>query len=412
MLKGSDSEGNVASPWKSRKLKAARSYAALGCLVGPVVPRSKRPPRGVKWGQLKKNRPTDANFEEWFGGSGYNVAIVLGAPSGNLHDRDFDVLSSYEEWAAENPKLARILPTAATGRDGGGRRVLFCGDPDQVRSVSPSRSNTIPLGDGELRGDGAYSVVPPSYHEKRRTYRWIVPFSEFPPFVDLFQSGLLRNSKCPAKPNRVSGVTGVCGSCPPAPLPSSGEGVLGIAGVEEAIQANVPTGFDQRRKCLWDLARSLKAIPGLVNKEPYELEPIVLEWFRRALPHLNHTDPNLSLTDFGFFWRDVKIPKGKNPLRMVFDMAAGMPVPPDIAQRVRHPQMRVIAVACRELQRVVGNGPFWVTVSHIEEYFGVARSTAKEWRDQLTVYYRLLEVVEKGCRETRKATRFRYLGQL
>jgi hypothetical protein len=173
----------------------------------------------VKWGQLKANPPTDEDFEKWFGKSGYNVAILLGAASRNLHSRDYDLLSSYEEWRADHPKLARSLPTSATGRDGGGRQVFFCGDPDQVRAVSPSGKNTLDLGDGELRGDGVYSVVPPSYHHTRRTYEWLVPFREFPPFVDLFQSGLLRSSECPAKPNRVNGVDGVDGSDSPASAP-------------------------------------------------------------------------------------------------------------------------------------------------------------------------------------------------
>jgi hypothetical protein len=127
---------------------------------------------------------------------------------------------------------------------------------------------------------------------------------------------------------------------------------------------------------------------------------------------VNHTEPDLSLLDFGLAWKDVKVPKGDNPLHAIFAMAAAMPIPPDVAQRVRHPQMRLLAVACRELQRVLGNGPFWVSVGTIAEYFGVSRSTALQWREQLTVYYRLLDVVYRGNRETRKATRFRYLGQL
>jgi hypothetical protein len=48
----------------------------------------------------------------WDDPSTTGLAVILGAPSGNLIARDFDRLGAYERWRDEHPDLAAVLPTA------------------------------------------------------------------------------------------------------------------------------------------------------------------------------------------------------------------------------------------------------------------------------------------------------------
>jgi hypothetical protein len=117
-----------------------------------------------KWEQYQTRRPSSEEIRHLFRrGDLTGLAVILGAVSGGLYGRDFDVMESYHRWATQYPGLARLLPTVATGR---GRHV-YAYHGGQVR--------TIDFGDGELRGENHYIVLPPSLHPSGRRYAWVVP---------------------------------------------------------------------------------------------------------------------------------------------------------------------------------------------------------------------------------------------
>src|SRR5262245_60791720 len=105
--------------------EAEELYASLGWTTIPV--RHKKP-RVRKW-RPAPPRETLARF--WDDPETTGLAVVLGAPSGNLVVRDFDRLENYERWQAENPELARRLPTAETPRPG---RHVFARTAGQART--------------------------------------------------------------------------------------------------------------------------------------------------------------------------------------------------------------------------------------------------------------------------------------
>jgi Bifunctional DNA primase/polymerase, N-terminal len=149
----------------SRLRLAGKCYCdELGWRIIPVI--NKRPLPGLTW----KRPPDFTAIAHLFDDPRVTgLAVVLGQVSGNLAVRDFDSVSGYEIWAAQYPELASTLPTVVTSR---GRHVY-------ARTEVPCK--TTHFEDGELRGEGAYVVVPPSRHETGHVYRWeIFPFGGIP----------------------------------------------------------------------------------------------------------------------------------------------------------------------------------------------------------------------------------------
>jgi hypothetical protein len=119
---------------------AADHYRTLGWQLVPV--QGKRPRLG--W----ESPPTWHQVEKVIADSKTTgIAVILGAPSGDLVARDFDEPDAYERWKSEHPDLTKLLPIARTGRPEGGYHVYgtMVGAP------------LLKFADGELRGSGGPS---------------------------------------------------------------------------------------------------------------------------------------------------------------------------------------------------------------------------------------------------------------
>jgi hypothetical protein len=152
-------------------LQAALGYATCGWPVFPVfepLPNGKcscgkpdcpspgkhpRVPNGLKDGTINKQQ-IQSWWSRW---PSANIAVPTGAPSG-LAVLDVD--------RAEPPDDLQAATLVA--RTGAGWHYYF-----QLGSF-PAKSSAGKLGNGvDLRGDGAYIIVPPSRHANGATYRWI-----------------------------------------------------------------------------------------------------------------------------------------------------------------------------------------------------------------------------------------------
>jgi len=96
-------------------------------------------------------------------------------------------MGAYDRWVAQQPNLAKRLPTVATPRPG--RHVYFRADVNQIRKASKSGGAILTFGDGEMRG-GGYCLLPPSQNGAG-TYSWVVPMENEMPLIDLRQAELL-----------------------------------------------------------------------------------------------------------------------------------------------------------------------------------------------------------------------------
>lgn len=132
-------------------LSAALRYHSLGWSIIPIVSGTKRP--AIKtWKPFQSKRADEQQLRDWFDKrDDLGLAVVLGTVSGGLTCRDFDFEAAYHAWKAANPDLAKMLPTVKSGR---GFHVYCLSDLDR----------TLKRDDGELRGNGAIVVLPPSRH--------------------------------------------------------------------------------------------------------------------------------------------------------------------------------------------------------------------------------------------------------
>jgi hypothetical protein len=275
-----------------RWLAAALDYARRGWSIIPIrhKPRTDGKQPAVAWRAFQTRRPTETELRGWFG-NGQTVdglAVILGEISGGLVCQDFDTMEGYQRWADAHPDLAASLRTVETAR---GQHVYF-------RSAW---SGFIDLGNGELRGDSKhYCLLPPSKHPSGGHYRWTVPWPDVDPApIDPWKAGFLPETECETErteraerterterteeterqSNQNStthgSVLSVLSVSPP------GEPVVDDA-VEAAIRDTQPSALGQRNRFVFELARTLKAIPALAKAAVGDIRDIVRRWHDRA----------------------------------------------------------------------------------------------------------------------------------
>ena len=84
---------------------------------------------------------------------------------------------------------------------------------------------------------------------------------------------------------------------------------------------------------------------------------------------------------------------------------------PEEAYRYEQEPLRQLVSLCRELQRVSGEFPFFLSCRTVERFLGVGFKTANRWLF-LLVEEGVLEIVRKGSMVGRRASRYRYVGKL
>lgn len=246
--------------------------------------------------------------------------------SGGLAVRDFDERAAYDKWREAHPVLAASLPTVETAR---GFHVYLLGDGHR----------TTFLDDGELRGEGSYVLAPPSVHPDGSVYRWIVPLQ--------LSGGVTERTESTEGTEPTETLV-----CPLVPLGYT---------LEVAVLRTQPTSGGQRHRRLFELARELKALSETADAELFALRPIVKRWHSLALPTIDTKSLDDSWFDFCEAWQRVRIPKGREPVRQALERASAMPLPRE-AEQYESTGVRLLVGLSAELQRIAGEGPFYLAV--------------------------------------------------
>ena len=155
----------TAAPAATR-FDSANALAALGVSVIPIAPGTKEPPLGFKWGEYQQRHADASERYEWFVKNDYQLAVVSGAISNNLVIVDYDGPGGFDSHAAAYPRLL-TLPRVRTAR----------GVHVWIRTKQPTRKYVTTAPDGsrlEVRGEGHYTLCPPSIHPSGDAYRWEV----------------------------------------------------------------------------------------------------------------------------------------------------------------------------------------------------------------------------------------------
>lgn len=390
-------------------VEAAKRYAARGWSVLPVGPDKK--PRVRTWKHCQQFLITPEQAEDWFGRlkgvSG--VGVVLGAVSGDIYARDFDDAGEYERWRESHQDLATTLPTTRTAR---GFHVYA-----RWRGV-----RTAEVAGGELRGEGSYVVAPPSQHSSGVFYEWCIPLPEGPlPEVDPVATGLALPSPTKAG-KRATERTERKETTETPETPETTEETEDNGDTEaiwgdqtlrarilQAIRRTIPPQFGRRNYHVFKFARALRGMPefaGIPVAKIKRLRPIVLEWHRQSLPTIITRDFGVTWGDFAHGWGRVKYPEGSDAVAAAL-AAAEAAAPPEWSADYS-PECRLLASLCRELQRRAGADPFFLSADTAASLVGKDKTTAARWFKAFVADGALVVVVP-GTRETRKATRYRYV---
>jgi len=382
------------------KLPAALEYHEMGLSIVPLVVGRKFPPRGFKLKRYFDERPKHSDLQRWFRGADFDMGVCLGEVSDGLCLRDFDCMPSYERWATHHSRLSTILPTTVTGRDGGGRHAFFTADVNDIRERSRSgRGASIKLDDGgHLKGNGI-AVLPPSTHRSGRQYRWLNPPDDFPYVGNLEAAGLLPPETSWGFTQDIGGIGGES----PAGGISNGNGcafalsspvlAAGESPVDWAVRTTLPTEVGQRHEKLFDFIRRLRAIPDFQTTDPGELRLQVCYWHNEALPNIRTKDFEETWIDFLEGWDKVDVPFGAR-IEIATQQAQGTGI-------------EYLESLCRELQKLWGDNPFFLSTRMAGELAGVSNVTAAKWFDRL-IQQGKLELVEKGKFGGRKASSYLY----
>ena len=162
---------------------------------------------------------------------------------------------------------------------------------------------------------------------------------------------------------------------------------------------------------MFELARELKALPGLAEASIAELKPYVRQWHKRALPYIvNAKAFEESWFDFAEAWDKIKYPKGEEPIAMMFAKAVEAELP-EVAQQYEQRKLRLLVALCRELQRACGTGPFFLSTRTAGQLLGVNHVTASRWLRGLRLDG-ILKLESEGSREEHRAHRYRYVAPL
>lgn len=413
-------------------LRAALDYHARGWSIIRMSMAQKRPAH--KWKRYQDCQMTEANVRRQFGSGTGGIGVIFGEVSGWLASRDFDDMPAYEAWAARHSSLAGTLPTVETRR---GRHV-YCRTTQaaigQLRQrLGKSGTGAIACGDGELRaGVGCYSVLPPSRHPSGHEYRWLIPLPDGPlPEVDLPAAGFVPDPMLATVSTESNGEHGGLlrtteamksgfggsGHCD-QPALSNGS-VLSVplcrtddllAQIDRAVCESLPAGPGRRNEQVFALARALKAIPVLADATARDLRPAVRRWHELALPVIGTKPFEETWIDFLRAWPKVKFPKGAEPIARLFAAASQMPLPAG-ALEYEQPAVRLLVALCREIQRSAGEQPFYLSCRTAGRMLKVDHSTAARWLF-LLVQDGVLVEVSKGSQSTKRASRYRYVGEL
>lgn len=369
-------------------LSAALRYHSLGWSIIPIAAGTKKPAL-KSWKPFQTKRADEQQIRDWFDKrDDLGLAVVLGAVSGELACRDFDVESAYRRWMAQNPELVKRLPTVKSGR---GYHVYFVSDLDR----------TLKLGDGELRGHGAIVVLPPSKHPSGAQYRWIIPPTSIIPRLDyrLFQG----TEPTERQSHDMASVSpSLCDSVSPGLCLSVGGGDW-----DAVVNRCLPAKDRERNDKVFELAQWLKADPRLKDAGSAALEPIVRTWHQRALPSIRTKPFSETMADFEHAWDNVKFPKGVDVIQHVWQKVKAGTWPTE-AEQYDSEAMRWLVALCLELQRLNGPGRnFFLSCRSAAKALGRDHTDVAKWLKKFVRDGLLKSFPQEGYRE---AHRYRYLG--
>jgi len=139
----------------------AISYLNSNLSIIPINPRSKNPT--INWKEYQERIPSKDEVEHWFkDNTDTNIAIVTGTISNNLVVIDFDNIDIYQDWINSHKEIDESTWIVKTGK---GYHVYL-----RLTGKVPRK---FKFNGGDVQGNGAYVLGPPSVHPDGELYNFI-----------------------------------------------------------------------------------------------------------------------------------------------------------------------------------------------------------------------------------------------
>lgn len=182
-----------------------------------------------------------------------------------------------------------------------------------------------------------------------------------------------------------------------------------VGSVEEAVQLALPSTPGRNHDFLFLLARAVKALERIDGQfHADRLRQVFETWYQPATPFLRpgHTKGEYYM-EFLAAYDSAKYPLGAGVIEEAWRRAQTAITPPDIIAFTDDPQIRLAAALCRELQRMHGDNPFFLSARTLAGLLKHdTHSTAATWLRAFRGA-KILKEIHKGAGD--RASRYRYL---
>jgi hypothetical protein len=168
--------------------------------------------------------------------------------------------------------------------------------------------------------------------------------------------------------------------------------------IDQIIRRTQPPTPGAYQRCVFKLARELKALPHLQDADPAARRDIVVRWQKLAESVIGEKPREEIAIDFLRGWERVRFPAGTGPLFALRDRARDAS-PPRCAQNYDQPELQLLVAVCRELQKNAGDGAWFLACRTAGELVGVRHDRAARWL-YLLVEDGVLTLIRKGSKKT------------
>lgn len=416
------------------RLQHALAYAELGFRVLPVHTirngvcscrkgkSCKHPGKHPRTKHGVKDATTDPEKIKrwWTQNADSNVGIATGAGS-EIVVLDIDPRNNGSESLAKLvDRLGPFPPTVESLTGGGGGHLIFCHPGGHVGNSQSAEPGI------DIKADGGLIVVPPSIHVSGGRYLWLSSFDpwsirpaalpeEWLRWLQSITRSCNRAIGCnQSNPMQLCGVGGGASESESETKTDTGYSTLSTEidaeAIDRCIRETLPTGPGQRNQAIMRFCRALKSIADFANAQPKDLRVYVRRWYEQALPFIRTTEFETTYFDFAYAWGRVKFAKGDVPMAQIVARALAADYPDETAH-YENDGIRKLAAVCRELQRAMGDGAFFLSARTAADYLKIDPVTAWRWLRILEMDG-ILKVVTRGSNRDRKASRLRYLAEL
>ncbi len=364
-----------------------------------------------RWKHLTVEAMSDPGYLRRLGEG--NIGVALGRVSSGLCSLDIDSDEEAEEFMQVNERISRTL------RSRGSRG---CNLWWQITGAYPPLTKLKRHGQpwGEFRSTGGQTIIHGqhpdgmSYAIVEKVRPLVISMSEI-----TWLPGMTPTLSGSPHYTEQTELTELSEETEKTEADRSGKGFSSssnavVTNLDHAVELALPTDKHQNHHLLFTLARAIKSLEisrGTVFSDA-ELRLAFDKWYKKSAEFLrDRQSRDAYWFEFLEGYENALHPLGINVVRAAWELALKNPPPPEAAQ-FESREVRLLVGLCFELQKLCGQGPFFLSVRTVQKLFGHStHANAAFWLAGLR-RSKVIEVVTQGGPTSNKASRFRYRSQV